>query len=216
MTERNPYTGGLGLQLPPQKDVGISESEAQAAENAWSTIERVRARMDARGLLENPEPRVECPVVTAEALLTTDIREYTTVFAAQLRWYNYTVQLLADVRAVLLEVENAMEDIATSQRQNFRRMNDGKKKTDKIPLNEMNDLIEQDPVYKTLKLQKQELTQEKLILEAKAETLERSLKTVSRQIENRKAEGAGGNREGNMQGHASGRWEQNNQRPFNR
>lgn len=214
MTQREPQTtGGLGLTLPAPKDVGISESEARATENAWSTIDKVRARMTAFGLAENPEPRIECPDVTAELLLTTDIREYTMVFAAQLRWYNYTVRLLADVRSVLLEVDNAMSDIASSQRQKFRKMNESAPKSDKIAVNEMDDRIDQDPTYKTLKLQKQQLDQERILLDAKADTLERNLKTVSRQIENRKAEASAGNREANMPSHVSGRWEQNHQRP---
>lgn len=217
MTQRDPQTGGgFGLQLPPEKDLGIAQSTVRAAENAWSTIEKVRARMDAFGLSDNPEPRVECPVVTAEALLSPDYKAYSTVFAAQLQWYNYTVRLLADVRAVLLEVDNAMTDIASSQRQQFRKLNERAAKADKIPVNEMDDRIEQDPAYKTLKLQKQQLDQERILLDAKADTLERNLKTVSRQIENRKVESGAGNRDANMPGAASGRWEQGHQRPYNR
>lgn len=212
MTQREPQTGGL--QLPDQKNLGISASEARATENAWSTIDKVRARMTAFGIADNPEPRVECPVVDAEALLTNDYKAYTTVFAAQLQWYNYTVRLLADVRAVLLEVDNAMDDLASAQRQRFRKINESAAKADKVPVNEMNDLIEQDPTYRTLKLQKQQLDQERILLDAKSDTLERNLKTVSRQIENRKAEAAGGNREGNMPGHAQGTWERGHQRPY--
>ncbi len=207
MTQRAPQTSGGGLKLP--QDVGVSESEAKAIENAWTTIQRVNARMCAFGLDENPEPTVECPVVTAENLLTPDIKEYTTVFAAQLRWYNYVVILLGDVRAILLEVENAMTDIESSKRLGFKEHNKrvGKKSLDWMSEKEMADRIFQDPHYKELNLQKQLLEQERIKLDAKSDTLERNLKTVSRQIENRKAEAAGGAREGNMPGSATGRWE---------
>jgi len=212
MAQREPQTG-LGLNLPDPKEIGISEREARAKENAWSTIERVRARMTAWGIGDNPEPRIECPEVTAQTLLTPDIKEYSTVFAAQLQWYNYTSRLLADCRAVLLEVENAMSDIASSQRQQFRKQNEKAAKADKIPVNEMNDLIEQDPTYRELKMQQQIIEQERILLSAKTDTLERNLKTISRQIENRKAEAAGGNRAANMPGHVAGRWEQGFARP---
>jgi hypothetical protein len=200
---RQPQTGGL--QLP--KDVGVSETTARAIENAWSTIERVNARLCARGLDENPEPTIECPIVTAEALLTPDVKEFTTIFAAQLRWYNYVVVLLGDVRAILLEVENAMEDIASTKRLAFKDANALLPKNDKTSEKEMADRIFQDPHYKALNRQKQELEQDRITLDARADTLERNLKTISRQIENRKSEAAGGQREGNMPGHATGSWE---------
>lgn len=205
MSVRQPQTGGL--QLPV--DVGVSESAARAVENAWSTIQRVEARMCAKGLDDNPEPTVECPVVTAEALLTPDVKEFTTIFAAQLRWYNYVVVLLGDVRAILLEVENAMEDIASTKRLAFKEVNKrvGKKSEDWMSEKEMTDHIFQDPHYKELNKQKQLLDQERIKLDAKSDTLERNLKTVSRQIENRKAESSGGQREGNLPGAATGSWE---------
>lgn len=206
---RTPQTGG-GLHLP--KDVGVSESTARAIENAWSTITRVEARMNARGLHDNPEPLVECPVVTAEALLAPDVKEFTTIFAAQLRWYNYVVVLLGDVRAILLEVENAMEDIASSKRLAFKKLNADLPKNDKMSEKEMLDHIFQDPHYKELNRQKQELDQERIKLDAKSDTLERNLKTISRQIENRKTENQGGQREGNMPGAATGSWERGHSR----
>ena len=73
---------------------------------------------------------------------------------------------------------------------------------------EMEDLILQDPHYRDLKLQEQQLEQQRIKLDAWCESLDRNLKTVSRQIENRKAEGVSGTREGNMSAHAAGRWEQ--------
>jgi hypothetical protein len=203
MSMRQPQTGGL--QLP--KDVGVSESTADAVVNAWSTIQRVEARMGARGLNDNPEPDIECPVVTAEALLAPDIKDYTVTYAAQLRWYNYVVILLGDVRAILLEVENAMEDIASSKRLAFKKQNALLAKNDKTSEKEMMDHIFQDPYYKTLNLQKQTLEQERIKLDAKSDTLERNLKTVSRQIENRKTESQGGQREGNMPSASTGGWE---------
>lgn len=206
MTQRDPQTGG-GLHLPDPKNIGISESTVRATENAWSTIERIRARMTAAGLADNPEPMVECPVVDADALLTPDYQRYTTIFAAQLQWYNYSVRLLADVRAVLLEVDNAMDDLASARRVEFRKLNETKAKAEKLPVTEMNDLIEQDPAFRALKRERQALEQHRLLLDAKTDTLERNLKTVSRQIENRKAEAMGGNREANMPSHAAGRWD---------
>lgn len=199
---RQPQTGGLSLP----DDIGISESSAAAIEKRWSTIAKVDERLRLKGIHANDQPDVVCPPVTTAALVTTDINEYTTVFSAQLRWYNYTTRLLADVRAIILEVKNAMSDIEVEKREHFRKLNEGRAKPDKMDKQEMEDAIELDPQYRDLKLQFQELEQERIKIDAWSESLDRSLKTVSRQIENRKAEGMGGSRENNMTGSARGSW----------
>ena len=209
MGTRDPRTGAGGLTLP--KDVGVGNAEAQAIQSRWDTIEAVDARLKAHGIHTNVVPDIECPVVTAEALTTPDIQQYTVTFAAQLRWYNYVVRLLADVRAVLLQISNEMEDIETTKRIHFRQMDEGKPAKDKMSATEMKDLIFQDPRNRELRLEHQQLEQERIKLDAWAESLDRNLKTVSRQIENRREESAGGRREGNMPG--AGRWERDKARP---
>lgn len=207
---REPQASGLqagGLHLP--RDIGVSTTEAQAIETRWNTIDKVDARLQQQGIHTNNQPDVTCPDVTAEALMHPDINEYTRVFAAQLRWYNYVTRLLADVRAVLLQIGNEMDDIERAKRTHFRSLNEGRGRTDKVSVVEMEDLIGQDPTYRSLKLQKQELDQQRIKLDAWGDSLDRNLKTVSRQIENRKTESIGGNREGNMPGHGAGRWENN-------
>jgi hypothetical protein len=203
---REPSTGN-GLRLP--RDVGIPESVAQTIESRWNTISVVDARLKAVGFHDNDMPNIECPVVTTEMLVTPDVKEYTTVFSAQLRWYNYVTRLLADVRAVILQLKNEMDDISASKRSGFRALNEHKAKADKISPTEMEDLILQDPHYQELRLQHQQLEQQRIKLDAWADSLDRNLKTVSRQIENRRTENLGSTREGNMAGDSSrrGSWE---------
>lgn len=196
-----------GLHLP--RDVGVPESTAQTIESHWNTVGAVDARLKAVGFHDNDMPNIECPVVTTEMLVTPDVKEYTTIFSAQLRWYNYVTRLLADVRAVILQVKNEMEDIGATKRSGFRHINETKLKAEKISPTEMEDLILQDPRYRELRLQHQQLEQQRIKLDAWAESLDRNLKTVSRQIENRRTENLGGSREGNMAGDAGrrGNWE---------
>jgi hypothetical protein len=203
MNMREPQTGGAGGSLHLPKDIGVAASVAQAIENRWHTAERVDEWMQKHGIGRNPEPDIECPVVTAEILLTTDWKQYTTVYAAQLRWFNYVTRLLAAIRAVILEVDNEMGDISAARRTHFRQMNEGKGKGGKMSAGEMEDTISQDPHFRDLRLQLQQLTQQKLKVEAEHEALDRNMKTISRQIENRRAEAEGGRREGNM---PQGQW----------
>ncbi len=201
---REPHTGGLHLP----KDVGLSDTEAQTIYNRWNTVEEVNARLKAFGIHDNQEPQIECPRVTAEELVNPDIKRYTIVYAAQLQWYNYAVRLHADIKAVLLGVQNEMSDIESAKRIHFRSVDEGKKDKDKMSATEMKDLINVDPRYRELRLQEQHFSQQNLKMSAWVESLDRNLKVVSRQIENRKAEAAGGVREGNMPGATLGTWEQ--------
>jgi hypothetical protein len=198
---RAPQTG---LQLP--KDVGVSQTTADAVANEWDTLPYVDERLKGQGMRPNIEPDVQYIPVTAEQLMVPDVKMYTTTYASHLRWYNYVVRLLADVRAELLQVENQKGDIERVKRSHFRTVNEGRKKTDRMSVQEMADVIEDDPTYHILKIRQQELEQLKLKVTAWSEEMDRNLKTISRQIENRRAEVQGGNRENNMPGHAGGRW----------
>jgi hypothetical protein len=206
---RQPQTGPQepagGLNLP--KDVGVGAAAAYAIGTEWNTIAAVDALLLKRGIHDNPEPDVSCPVVTAEILTDPDVTKYSYVYASQLRWYNYVTRLMADIRAVILQVKNGMDDIETSKRGHFRQLNAGQDKPNRLDKSEMEDLIQQEPYYRDLKKQLQILEQQRIKVDAWAESLDRNLKTISRQIENRRTENNGGNREGNMPGAAIGAWQ---------
>jgi hypothetical protein len=188
-------------------DVGISQAEAAAIANEWDTMPRVNAMLKMRGMQPNIEPDIVYTPVTVEQLTTPDLKAYTVTYTCQLRWYNYSVRLLAEVRAELLGIENQMSDIARSKRTTFRKMDEGKKKSERMSASEMEDLIEMDPLYRSLKLQQQEVEQTRMQVDAWAKEMDESRQVVSRQISNRKSEAEGSNRENNMPGHATGTWD---------
>jgi hypothetical protein len=179
--------------------MGTPESVAAATESRWSaTITRVNAKMKSSGFFDLPIPQMACPDVTADALLTNDVKQYTITYEGQLRWFNYTVVLLAACRATLLGVDNEMEDIAAKTRIKLREFNKNASKEDKVGAQEMSDIIDQDIVYNDLKLQQQELMQHKYLMQARLDVLELCLKVVSRTVEIRKTESQGGNRVNNL------------------
>jgi hypothetical protein len=197
---RMPRTGGLHLPA----DVGVSQAQAASIADEWDTLQHVNANLAARGMQPNLEPDIVYTPVTAAQLTTANMNDYTVTFACHLRWYNYAVRLLADIRAEILGIDNRMGDIARIKRESFRKLDEGKKKSERMGAQEMTDSIESDPIYHTLKLRWQELEQARIKVDAWAEEMERNHKTVSRQIENRKTEALGGDRANNMPRHASG------------
>lgn len=202
MTQRMPQTGGL--QLP--KDIGVSEAEAATIASEWNTVPFVDAKLKAQGMHQNIEPEIAYIPVTADQLLAPDIKSYTVTFTTHLRWYNYVVRLQAEIRSELLQVNNQMKEIARKKRVDFRELNKTLAKADKMSATEMDDMIGGDPTYRNLGILRQELMQCDLKVSAWSVETENNRNTVSRQIENRKAEGKGGGMETNMPARAAGTW----------
>lgn len=199
---REPATGSL--RLPDE--VGVSAAEAAAVANRWNTIGRVNDRLAAAGMTPNVVPEAQYITVTVEQLMTGNINDFTALYHSQLRWYGYANRLLADIRATLLQVDNEMKDISLLKRKFYREFNESKEKKDRVSKDDIDIFIESDAQYRDLKVEEQDLTQMRMKVEAWVEELESSMKAVSRQIENRRGETVGGNREQNMPNHHSGRW----------
>lgn len=205
--KRTPVLGG-GLRLPPARELGVAASVVAKLEDQWNTVQRVDVRLAEMGMLPNNEPDVVWAPVSTELLLTADIKVYTTMYAAQLRWYNYANRLLANVKAEHLGLKNQLCDLQVKARKRIRELA-GKKPS----VSEINDTVENDPSTLDLRLRKQELEQLNIKLTAWVEELDESKKVVSRQIELRRAENEAGQREGNIPNGGRGAWQPRRQGP---
>jgi len=202
---REPHIGGLRLK----ESVGTAESTAKEIEEKWSTADEVADRLRERGMPDPVVPPVTCPEVTAEMLLNPDPNEYARVYAAQNRWCNYVNRCISNVRAEIMQLTNEMDVIGAKHRSYLRGRNKDLPKTERASVSEMEDIVLQDPRYLELKFRHQKLEQERLQLEAWFDSLERNLRIISRQIENRKLDALSGDREANIPGQTTGRWVSN-------
>lgn len=199
---RTPVTGG-GLSLPSV--LGISPAEETAATHRWNTLERVVDTLNNWGFDEATSPKVECPVITPELLLTPDPKQYTAMFTSFLHWFNYANKIKARVVAELLQLENEMEDIAAETRKRLRRENEARPKKDQLNTQSIEDEIYTNLRYRELKIRAQEMEQMKTEMNARCEELERSLRVISRNIEMRKEEMGDGRQAENMPGRINSR-----------
>jgi hypothetical protein len=179
--------------------MGLPEGEAKKASSRWDTLEKVVDTINRWGFQEAETPKVEQPDVTAESLLSPDVKQYTVLYASLLVWTNYVSKLNARVIGELLQLENEMGDIAAETRKRLRKENEGRTKTTgKMSEEAMEDEILTTARYRELKIRAQEAKQFKIELDVRAEELRRSMQVVSRNIEVRKEEMSGGRQEGNM------------------
>jgi hypothetical protein len=213
LPNRTPVTGS-GLNLPTS--LGMSPKEEDVVAHRWDTLEGVVDTIGTWGFAEAVGPQVECPMVTADMLLTPDVKQYTTLFTSLLHWFNYANKLKARVMAELLQLENEMSDIAAETRKRLRRENEqrgndtdvrGKKVkvNGKLTALDIDDEIETNLRHRELKIRAQSVKQTKYELDARCEELERSLRVVSRNIEMRKEELGDGRKAENMPGRVNGK-----------
>lgn len=181
---RQPITGGL--KLPTNMGVGAT-TESQV-HSMWNTLDEVEEQLAAEGFSRVGQPNFGCPQITEEALTTADNKSYTTTYAQQLAWFNYSSQTLARASAELLQVKNEMDVIDARMRKIFReRMQTGGKDA-KMSAKDIEGEILLDARYSYLMHRQQQLTQYKIELGTYAEGIERGLKVISRQVEIRKME----------------------------
>jgi hypothetical protein len=189
------------MPLPSLKGIAGSDSDRQKAKSTFSTMEEIEKTLQKRGfVVDETPPPVPMPKVTAEHLTTTNSREYTTMYAHQLAWLNYSTPLLAKVRAQALELNNRMKTIESQIRKDLKSKNRGLDRTERMSEQEIEDFIWLDPEYQELLVEKQKNDQQKGILEKIVEGMEANMKVISRQIEIRKLETGNHGIEHNMAG----------------
>ncbi len=139
--------------------------------------------LTAKGLPLLTKPQFECPdSVTAEELTTYDNTSYSTLYAQHLGWYNYIAEIVARVRAHLIQTDNEMTDISSRLRMQERDKNRTRPKEDKLSKEDIEDLILQDVRYRELTLERQKYQQTKYLTEARLEAMYRNLQVLSRQV----------------------------------
>ena len=197
--KRTPVSEGQhsgGLELP--RGVGISTDDLQSVVDQFSTLDKVEESLAQRGFHMGTQPSFGLPDITPEILATVDNREYTTLFAQQNAWSNWIGPNLARAENLLLQTKNTLKIVEAKQRLDLRRTNRLVDKAEKQSATEIDDEVETDPTRMELLLAVQRAQQEVNQLKAWQEIAERNLSLISRQVEIRRQEIEGGQRENNM------------------
>jgi hypothetical protein len=183
------------LRLPVT--VGIGETAKNNIVDHWNTIDQVELQLTQQGIVEKQKPAFACPEVDENLLTSTNHTEYSAIYSRLLAWYNYVTPTFARVKCRVLEFENMLDRIGATIRKELKGTNKLVVKTEKLSPDEIKDAILLDPNHAMVALELQRYQQQKIQLEAFLEILDRSLKVVSRQVEIKKLEFNGANREGN-------------------
>lgn len=175
--------------LPSLKNVVVDDAQRKAARTDFDTMDEVEKQLAKWGFsLNTTPPPFPVPEVSATQLTTDFNKDYTTMYANQLAWLNYTSPLLAHVKATLIELEHALQDITVKMRKELRRKNQELDRTDRLSEKDIEDVIWCDPSHKELIVEKQRFDQMRLRLQSHVDAMEQNMRVISRQVEIRKLE----------------------------
>ena len=185
------------LRLPSTLPIGAGHAAAQNIVQKWDTADDVEGEIHMRGLVAREKPAFACPELTPDMLTTTDSKSYTETYAHLMSWFGYVSELYARVQADVLQFKNMKDILAAEGRKVSVEVNKGTKKPSK---EELEDRLLLNPEYQEVMLKLQRFQQAKLLFEAKLESIDRSLRVVSRQVEIRKLDQEQSRTGGNMPG----------------
>ncbi len=187
--------------LPSLRGVAGSDEDRKSARTEFDTIDDVMKELSVMGFsLNTTPPSFPMPEVSAQHLTTNMNREYTTMYAHQLAWLNYTSPILAHVKAIVLQIENSLKSIEIRIRKDLREKNKLLPKADRLTEKDIEECIWLDPDHKGLVVEQQKYEQMRMQLDSRVEAMRENMKVISRQVEIRKIELGGEKIENNLPG----------------
>lgn len=195
-------TGPGGLRLPATIS-GAGADQEEAIHNDWDTYDEAARFVEMElGLPPLTEPGYSPPTLELGDLEATG-KDYSEKYLMFLGWFNYAQQEENKAACKVLQIDNEMKQIAAKMREGMRERSPkttkaGEKKAP--PAAEMDDRLRLDPRYLELGQQLQFNQHVRKLIESKRETYESSMKLLSRNIEIKRMEFEGTNRENAIRG----------------
>ncbi len=169
--------------MPATLPIGAGTEIAQNVAQKWDTIDEQMEEVHHKGFIWKDPPLCACPELTSEMLTTTDTKSYTETYTQLNAWFGYASETYALVQASILQFENMKDILEAEGRKVAREINEGTKKP---TVEELKDRMMLNPEYQDVLRKLQRFKQSKLLFSAKLESIERSLRVVSRQVEIRR------------------------------
>jgi len=197
VTQRTPRSSG-GLSLP--SGVGLSTGEVQEILTRFATLSDVEENLNKMGFpAQGKQPDFPLPEITSEVLTRYTNDQYSEVYSKLLAWFNYLVPIHADAKAALLQAQNQLDLVEAHTQKRITDQNKNKTKGEgRLTAEEVRTEVLVDPTYQTALLEVQTRKQTLIKLDAYWEIADRGLRVISRQIEVKKIEFGGSNRDGNL------------------
>lgn len=173
----------------------VADQKAAPTRQSWSTYDEAAQAVYDTGF-DPPstanKPSGDYPKITDADLTNPDSKEYASTFRRVVAWFEYASETMAYFKALELELEESMNQLALDIKMGERLKVRGEKEKG-LSVDAMKTLYESDKTYRTYKREAQRIQQQIMILKPRLDGLETSYKLMSRNLELLRldAEGAG-------------------------
>lgn len=173
------------MRLPSDIPLGAGQARAEAIQAHFSTSDEVMQGLkEEMGYVPVPQPHYACPVLNAEMLTTSNWKTYSQNYAMFKGWWDFYNEKLAEVTNCVVQYKNMLSMIETATKKTQREL--ARATREKLTVDMLKERVLENPEYQAALLELQRYTQAKALLQAKFESLDKSLSMLSRQVEIRR------------------------------
>lgn len=162
------------------------EAETKELAASWERIhDEATMELSHFGFGQLPQPAFTCPPLDPKALSNMDLVQYGETHMRYVAWLNYSENMLAYVKSMLLGSKRQMDELHTKLKVSFRQTKNPE--TGRVfSADDARALSEQNPRYLELLRETTKLESMKLIMDSHVESYNKICSVISRHIELRK------------------------------
>lgn len=173
------------MRLPQNIPIGAGRSRVESIQTTFSTADEVtQLLVETMGYYPLQPPQYPCPVLDVSMLTTDDWKAYSLNWSMFKAWWDFYNEKLAEVSNQVLQCKNTLTMIETATKKAQREL--ASATHEKITEARLKEQVLENPEYQAALLELQRYQQAKELVEAKFESLDKSLAMLSRQIEIRR------------------------------
>lgn len=175
------------VRLQNNLPIGAGQTAAENIRSRFSTVAEVTQNlMETMGYVPQTTPQFACPMLTAEMMTTVDWNSYSVNYVTFKVWWDFYREKLAEVTNMVLQHKNMLTMIEVRTKKAVREIAEAT--GEKLTVERLKDRVLENAEYQDVMLELQRWQHAKELVEAKFESLDKSMFMISRQVEIRRVD----------------------------
>jgi hypothetical protein len=175
------------VRLQNNLPIGAGQTAAENIRSRFSTVAEVTQNLrETMGYVPQTTPQFACPMLTAEMMTTVDWNSYSVNYVTFKVWWDFYREKLAEVTNMVLQHKNMLTMIEVRTKKAVREIAEAT--GEKLTVERLKDRVLENAEYQDVMLELQRWQHAKELVEAKFESLDKSMFMISRQVEIRRVD----------------------------
>lgn len=175
------------MRLQNNLPIGAGQTAAENIRSRFSTVAEVTQNLrETMGYVPQTTPQFACPMLTAEMMTTVDWNSYSVNYVTFKVWWDFYREKLAEVTNMVLQHKNMLTMIEVRTKKAVREIAEAT--GEKLTVERLKDRVLENAEYQDVMLELQRWQHAKELVEAKFESLDKSMFMISRQVEIRRVD----------------------------